>query len=86
MAHFKCVIAIATPRGQLELCTGECHGIIAYEPKGQSGFGYDPIFFLPDINKTMAELPFEIKNQISHRAKASQKAKQVLQQIIAVPH
>jgi XTP/dITP diphosphohydrolase len=79
-ACFKCVIAIASPGGRVELCYGECHGIIAFEAKGENGFGYDPIFSLPEMGKTMAELPFEMKNQISHRARASQKARQVLQQ------
>jgi len=77
-ARFKCVIAIATPGGQTELCYGECQGMIAFEAKGESGFGYDPIFHLPEIGKTMAELPLETKNQISHRARASQKARQAL--------
>jgi len=81
-AHFTCVIAIATPKDELELCSGECHGIIAFEPRGNSGFGYDPIFYLPKMGKTMAELPLEIKNQISHRAQASQKARQVLKRFI----
>jgi XTP/dITP diphosphohydrolase len=80
-ARFKCVIAIANPGGHVELCYGECHGIIAFEAKGENGFGYDPIFFLPEMGETMAELPFEMKNQISHRARASQKARQVLQQL-----
>jgi len=80
-AHFKCIIAIATPEGQSRVCYGECHGMIAFEVKGENGFGYDPIFFLPEIGRTMAELPLDIKNQISHRARASQKARQVLQQL-----
>lgn len=80
-ACFKCVIAIVGPRGRAEICRGECHGMIALEPKGTNGFGYDPIFVLPETGKTMAELPAEIKNQISHRARASQKARQVLQQL-----
>jgi len=80
-ACFKCVIAIASPGGRAELCYGECHGMIAFEAKGENGFGYDPIFFLPEIGKTMAELHLEMKNQISHRARASQKARQVLQQL-----
>jgi XTP/dITP diphosphohydrolase len=78
-ACFKCVIAIASPGGHSEVCYGECHGMIALEAKGENGFGYDPIFFLPDIGKTMAELNLETKNQISHRARASQKARRVLQ-------
>jgi len=78
-ARFKCVIAIATPEGYSELCDGECQGIIASRAKGENGFGYDPIFLIPGRGKTMAELPLEIKNQISHRARASQQARQILQ-------
>jgi XTP/dITP diphosphohydrolase len=77
-ACFKCVIAIATPEGHTKVCYGECHGMIALEAKGENGFGYDPIFFLTEIGKTMAELPLEMKNQISHRARASQKARRGL--------
>jgi XTP/dITP diphosphohydrolase len=80
-ARFKCVIAIASPVGNVEFCHGECQGMIASEAKGENGFGYDPVFYFPEIGKTMAELPFEIKNQVSHRAQASQKARQVLQQL-----
>jgi XTP/dITP diphosphohydrolase len=80
-ARFKCLIAIATPDGQCQTCCGECPGIIALEPKGKNGFGYDPVFLLPEKGKTMAELPLETKNQISHRARASQKARQILQQL-----
>ena len=80
-ARFKCVIAIATPKGQPELCHGECQGMIAFEAKGENGFGYDPIFYLPEVGKTMAELPLEIKNKISHRGQAGQKAWQVLKRL-----
>jgi XTP/dITP diphosphohydrolase len=80
-ARFKCVIVIATPQGQSKVCYGECRGMIALEAKGENGFGYDPIFFLPELGKTMAELLLEMKNKISHRAQASQKARQVLQQL-----
>jgi XTP/dITP diphosphohydrolase len=82
-AQFRCAIAIATPEGQCQICCGECPGIIALEPRGENGFGYDPIFYLPELGKTMAELGPEMKNQISHRARASQKARQVLQQLHA---
>ncbi|MFP3879915.1 MAG: RdgB/HAM1 family non-canonical purine NTP pyrophosphatase [Dehalococcoidia bacterium] len=80
-ARFKCVIVIARPEGLSEMCYGECQGMIAFEAKGENGFGYDPIFYLPDTDKTMAELPLELKNQISHRARASQKARQILRQL-----
>ncbi|MFC1927437.1 XTP/dITP diphosphatase [Chloroflexota bacterium] len=82
-ACFKCVIAIATPEGQCQICVGECPGIISIEPRGENGFGYDPVFFFPELGKTMAELPSETKNQISHRARASQKVRQVLHQLQA---
>jgi len=84
-ASFKCIIAIATPRGEIKICRGECRGIVALEPRGNNGFGYDPIFYLPQFSKTMAELPPQIKNQISHRARASQEARRVLQQLHRQP-
>ena len=77
-ARFRCVIAIASPDGELVLCKGECPGIITTEPRGENGFGYDPIFWLPEFNKTMAELNMDEKNRISHRGKAAQQAKQYL--------
>ncbi len=80
-ARFKCVIAIALPRGQVEICSGECSGIIAFEAKGDNGFGYDPVFYIPGLDKTMAELPAEIKNKVSHRAVAAQKAYRVLEKL-----
>jgi len=80
-ACFKCVIAIATPEGQIELCHGQCCGIIAVEAMGKGGFGYDPIFYLPRMGKTMAELSLKEKNRISHRAHASHKARQILKQL-----
>jgi XTP/dITP diphosphohydrolase len=80
-AHFKCVIAIATPEGKTELCHGECQGLIALEPKGENGFGYDPVFYLSELKKTMAELSLETKNQISHRGKAAREAYRILEKI-----
>ena len=77
-ARVRCVIAIAWPEGQMELCQGECQGIIALKPKGENGFGYDPIFYLPHLGKTMAELSIEKKNEVSHRGKAAQKAREML--------
>lgn len=79
-ARFRCVIAVATPSGEVALCSGECGGLITFEPKGNRGFGYDPIFYLPKLGKTMAELPIEVKNQISHRGQAARKVYQVLSQ------
>ena len=80
-AHFRCVIAIAEPDGKVELYSGECHGIITMEPMGSRGFGYDPIFYLPELRKTMAELSLEEKNKVSHRARAAEKAREYLVKI-----
>jgi XTP/dITP diphosphohydrolase len=73
-ARFRCVIAIAEPEGEVELCSGECHGFITFEPRGEKGFGYDPIFYFPGLDKTMAELPLDIKNRVSHRGEAAREA------------
>ena len=80
-ARFKCVIAIATPSRKTELCYGVCQGLIALEPKGENGFGYDPVFYLPEFGKTIAELPLETKNQVSHRGKAARKAYIILERL-----
>ncbi|RJO62503.1 MAG: XTP/dITP diphosphatase [Dehalococcoidia bacterium] len=77
-ARFRCVMAIALPNGEVRMCSGSCRGIIAFAPKGNNGFGYDPIFYFPALEKTMAELPSEIKNRISHRAKAAARARIIL--------
>jgi XTP/dITP diphosphohydrolase len=81
-ACFRSIIAIATPQGRLETCEGVCQGIIALAPKGEDGFGYDPIFYLPELDKHMAELTLKKKNTISHRALAAQKAKMILDNLI----
>jgi len=76
-ARFKCAVAI-TDGESLVVVMGVCEGEIANEPKGNHGFGYDPIFIVPSYDKTFAELGVEIKNQISHRAIALKKAKEIL--------
>ncbi|RLC72870.1 MAG: non-canonical purine NTP pyrophosphatase, RdgB/HAM1 family [Chloroflexi bacterium] len=81
-ARFRCVIAVASPSGRLELCQGECQGVITFEPRGKGGFGYDPVFFLPKLGRTMAELSLEEKNWVSHRGKAARKALEVLRRIL----
>ena len=81
-ARFRCVIAVAIPGGKVETYTGERKGFITLEPRGGHGFGYDPIFYLPELGKTMAELPLEMKNQISHRGEAAKKARLALEKLI----
>jgi len=80
-ARFRCVIILATPDGQVEVCSGDCQGFITFEPRGEHGFGYDPVFYLPQLGKTMAELPVEVKNQVSHRGQAARKAVRVLKRL-----
>ncbi len=82
-AHFHCTVAVAVPGGDVFFADGDCPGEIIPEEHGANGFGYDPIFFLPDRAQTMAELPMEEKNQRSHRARAIQAAVPVLQKIFA---
>jgi XTP/dITP diphosphohydrolase len=82
-ARFRCVVAIATPTGELYSAEGVCEGLIAFEPKGQGGFGYDPIFYLPEYDRTMAQLPQAEKNRISHRARAVEAALPILNNLLA---
>jgi len=81
--RFNCAVAIATPDGQVFHCRGLCEGRIAHEVRGSYGFGYDPIFFLPQLGKHMAELPPEEKHRISHRGQALACAKEVLKRLFA---
>ena len=69
-AQFVCVITMVTPEGQTIQARGEIHGQLTREPRGENGFGYDPIFYYPPMGKTTAELTAEEKNQVSHRANA----------------
>ena len=83
MARFVCAIAISDPDGTVSVVTGECEGIIAQEGKGTGGFGYDPLFVPLGYSKSFAELTPEEKNAISHRAKALNKARELLKGIFA---
>jgi XTP/dITP diphosphohydrolase len=78
-AVFRCVIALVGP-GVEETFEGECRGLISCAPQGENGFGYDPLFYLPSLNRTMAELSSAEKNRISHRAQALCKLKSWLEE------
>lgn len=69
-AQFVCVITMVTPEGQVIQARGEIHGELTREPYGENGFGYDPIFYYPPLGMTTAQLPPEVKNEVSHRANA----------------
>lgn len=81
-ARFVCVIAIAFPDGTTKTTRATIEGIIGYEEKGENGFGYDPILYLPEYQKYSAELSLEEKNKISHRGKALVEAKELLKEYL----
>jgi XTP/dITP diphosphohydrolase len=80
-ARFRCVIALAVPGEPVRTANGSVEGFIARQPEGEHGFGYDPIFFVPEFECTMAQLPAEVKNRISHRARALQAAQQLIEDL-----
>jgi XTP/dITP diphosphohydrolase len=79
-ARFRCVLAVAGPGLKTETFSGSCEGLIHTERQGSNGFGYDPIFFVPQLNRTMAELSAEKKSEISHRGAALSQLKLKLPQ------
>ena len=84
-ARFVCVIALADPRGLIGVVRGSCEGSIAFEERGQHGFGYDPLFIKTNYNKTFAELGPDIKNRVSHRFLAMQKAAILIERYFTDP-
>lgn len=82
-AKFVCVITLAFPDGRTRSARGECAGVITRSMKGDGGFGYDPVFFLPEFGATMAELTMAQKNRISHRGKALDRMREILETLAA---
>ncbi len=85
-ARFRCVIAVAKPDGETYTAEGVCEGVIALAPEGEHGFGYDPVFYLPEHGQTMAQLAPEVKNRISHRARAARGIKPILARVLRRDH
>ena len=81
-ARFVCCMVVAFPGGRTAVARGTCEGFINLEPQGDGGFGYDPVFWLPEYNCTMAQVGLEIKNQISHRAQALKQLKSTLAELL----
>jgi XTP/dITP diphosphohydrolase len=81
-ARFRCVVVVITPTQEFYSAEGTCEGIIAFEPAGEGGFGYDPVFYLPEHGCTMAQLPQAKKNRISHRARAVEAAMPKLRHLL----
>ena len=80
-AHFHATVAVVLPSGEVHLTSGQCDGEIIPKERGSNGFGYDPIFFIPEIGHTMAELEMDEKNRLSHRAQAIQNAIPILKEL-----
>jgi XTP/dITP diphosphohydrolase len=78
---FVCAMALCGPDGDCRFFSGRLEGILIEEPRGDGGFGYDPLFLVPEYGKTLAELPLEIKNRISHRGQALRQALEYLRQL-----
>ena len=81
-ARFRCVIVLATPERLIGTVEGTVEGFIAYEPKGNNGFGYDPIFFVPELNQTLGEAPSAVKHRISHRGRAGRAAAALIERMM----
>jgi len=81
-AHYVCAVALADRRGLLGVVEGACSGLIAFEPKGSAGFGYDPLFYIPKYKKTFAQLGEKIKHKMSHRYHALKKARRIIEKYI----
>lgn len=82
-AYFKSAVALAEPGRLIGVVEGEVHGMISHEMRGTNGFGYDPVFFYPSFGKTFAEVSGEMKHRVSHRARALEKAKEILKNYLA---
>jgi XTP/dITP diphosphohydrolase len=81
-AKFVCVAMLVFPDGKIYMVKEECKGSIEFKPKGEHGFGYDPIFLVPKYDKTFAELGNKIKNQISHRGKAMRRMMNIINELV----
>jgi XTP/dITP diphosphohydrolase len=78
---FRCVLALASPEGMVSFARGECRGSILRAPRGSGGFGYDPVFLVPELGLTMAEISLEEKGRVSHRARALDALEPMLRQV-----
>ncbi|MQF48667.1 RdgB/HAM1 family non-canonical purine NTP pyrophosphatase [SAR202 cluster bacterium AC-647-N09_OGT_505m] len=78
VARFRSILALADSEGNVCFFEGQCEGVISFDSHGESGFGYDPVFYVPALSKHMAELSLEDKNEISHRGSAARKAVEYL--------
>jgi XTP/dITP diphosphohydrolase len=82
-ARFRCALAVVAPWGQVNCFEGTCEGRVALSPSGDGGFGYDPLFYMPELGATMAQLSPDLKNRVSHRARAVSAALPWLRDVLA---
>lgn len=78
-ARYRCYVALADGKKLIDVVSGSCSGVIAFEPKGKNGFGYDPLFLIPKFNKTFGELDPSVKAKLSHRSRALKKFRKVIE-------
>jgi XTP/dITP diphosphohydrolase len=83
-ARFRAAVAVARPSGEVELADGRCEGEIIPQERGANGFGYDPVFLIPGLGRTMAELEMSDKNRLSHRAGAVRNAIPIVKEILGL--
>jgi len=81
-AYYACAVALADKRGLLAVVEGRCCGLIGFKMRGKAGFGYDPLFVIPRYRKTFAELGLEVKHKMSHRFRALNKSRRIIQKYI----
>ena len=81
-ARFRCSVAIASPSGKTAVTEGTAEGLISTEPKGENGFGYDPVFYYPSLGRTFAEMTAEEKRAVSHRGKALARLKELISEFL----
>jgi XTP/dITP diphosphohydrolase len=82
-AYYVCTAALADPQGEVKaVVEGRCHGVILREPRGTGGFGYDPLFLIPEYHRTFGELSARAKHALSHRARALEQLRPVLRQLL----
>jgi XTP/dITP diphosphohydrolase len=82
-ARFKCVLAMVSQKGKEKVVEGSCRGRIGFKGVGKRGFGYDPVFVLPQYGKTMAQLTLKEKNKVSHRGKALKKLRRAIEILVS---
>ena len=75
-------MALASPQGRIKVSEGECSGLIGFKPQGRFGFGYDPLFIIPEYNRTFGQLSPSVKSKLSHRSRALKEVRKILEKMM----